>query len=179
MQTQAPDPVKLFFGALLRDLADDEALREHLEARFAPLDYVSEAVPFDCTDYYEAEMGAGLWRRFYSVGPLIDPGDLAAVKLASNALEDLFLDPTGGRRVNLDPGYMDPHKVVLASAKYGAPKIYIGQGIYADPTLWYRKGVFHPYEWGFPDFRSGRYNAILLEIRARYKRARRETRAEG
>jgi len=173
MKATAPEPVKLFIGALISPQTDLSDVRKILEKSFGKTDYISKPIKFDITDYYEKEMGADLSRVFFSFEKLIDPIELARIKIETNEIEDQFVDE-GLRKVNLDPGYMDTHKIILASAKYGAPKIYIGQGIYADPTLYYRKGVFHPYEWGFPDFRSGIYNTILLEIRARYKKSRKD-----
>ncbi len=168
MKAHPPDPVKLLVGALFPAGFEDETLVRDLEKRFGPVDFRSETLSFDATDYYEPEMGAGLLRRFYAFERLVDPGGLAEIKRATNDLEDRYLE--GERRtVNLDPGYLDLMKLVLASAKYGWQKIYVGGGIYADPTLYYRKGSFHPFEWGFPDFRSGIYNGILLEIRRRYR----------
>jgi hypothetical protein len=57
---------------------------------------------------------------------------------------------------------------VLVSNKYLGQKIYLGKGVYADPTLYYDKG-WKPYDWGFPDFKSGRYDRFLSEVRKRYK----------
>jgi hypothetical protein len=64
---------------------------------------------------------------------------------------------------------MDTCKVILASAKYNGQKIYMARGIYADLTLYYEKGSFHPYPWSFPDFKSGQYNRPFLRIRELYK----------
>lgn len=75
----------------------------------------------------------------------------------------------GKRKINLGPGYMDFDKVVLASAKYNAQKIYLSQGIYADPTLWYEKGVFTACPFAFPDFKTDLYHKIFLHIRSLYK----------
>jgi len=168
-----PDPVKLFIGALF---SDEERLHRAIDAckdAFGPVDFLGEVFPFDVTDYYAHEMGPDIYRQFISFRDLVDPGDLPEHKLTTNAIEsDLAVD--GDRKVNLDTGYMDYHKVVLASAKYNGQKIYLDKGIYADPTLYYSKGTFHPAEWAFPDFKkSERYYRDLLEIRRRYKTQRR------
>jgi hypothetical protein len=129
-------------------------------------------IPFEVTDYYQDEMGWGIQRIFLSFQRLIDPAGLADIKIDTNRIEDeLAVD--GRRKVNLDPGYMDVCKVVLASAKYNGQKIYLEKGIYADPTLHYQKGHFEPYPWSFPDFKDGRYESVFLRIRELYKVARR------
>ncbi|MBI2192994.1 MAG: DUF4416 family protein [Planctomycetes bacterium] len=169
---ESPKPVKLFIAALWRDPACLHEARRHLSERFGAVDYESPAVPFDLTDYYEAEMGTGLQRSFLSLARPVPPDLLPAVKLFTNGLESRLAGPSGRRSVNLDPGYLDASKVVLASAKYGPQKIYLGQGIWADFTLRYQKGRFHPFEWTFPDFRDSRYDAFLLRIRELYKTRR-------
>jgi len=69
---------------------------------------------------------------------------------------------------------MDVCKVILASAKYNGQKIYLTDGIYADPTLHYEKGHFHPYPWSFPDFKTGQYERTFTRIRELYKAGRRK-----
>ena len=79
-----------------------------------------------------------------------------------------------GRRVNIDPGYMDYYKIVLASFKEGPQKIYLGEGVYADPILLFYEGEYVPFQWTFPDFKAGIYAEDFRAIRALYKNARKE-----
>jgi hypothetical protein len=114
-------------------------------------------------------MGSPIHRVFYSFRNLINPKELAPIKIECNTIEDqLAID--GRRKVNLDPGYLDYDKFVLASAKYAGHKIYLNYGIYADTTFMYSKGQYHPSDFCFPDFKSGLYNEVLLHIRAAYKK---------
>jgi len=71
------------------------------------------------------------------------------------------------RVVNLDPGYVEPSKLVLASMKPFAHRIYLGKGVWGDLTLLWRKGRWRALEWTFPDYASGRYDAFLTEVRQR------------
>lgn len=140
-----------------------------LSERYGEIDYQSKWFPFDITDYYENEMGTGLMRCFISFKPLYSPKHLADFKIYTNNVEQSF-SQKGDRCVNLDCGYMDYFKLVLASVKYGGQKIYLDKGIYADMILYYQKGVFEPFFWTFPDFKDLRYNNILCEIRTKYKK---------
>jgi len=168
MEPAAPTPVKLICGVLYSDEARSGRALELLAERYGRVDYRSPLFPFTITEYYTTEMGAPIWRFFCAFEPLIDPGRLARIKIDCNALErELAAD--GRRCVNLDPGYMDYDKVVLASAKYKPHKIYLDLGIYADATLHYEKGRYHPAPCAFPDFKSGEYGETFLAIRARYK----------
>ncbi len=127
-------------------------------------------MPFDHTAFYEREFGGPLWRLFISFRELVPPGALVEAKLEAERIERALARPDGSRTVNLDPGTIDYQKVVLASFKYQGQKIYLDHGVWADLTLYYRKGGWAAFEWTFPDFKSGRYDRDLLEIRARYKR---------
>ena len=173
MKPTEPEPVKLFVGALYSDARLFERAVQELQERFGPIDYKSPAFPFDVSDYYRAEMGEPIYRKFLSFFRLINPKEIAPIKIETNAIEER-LAVAGRRKVNLDPGYLDYNKVVLASAKYNSQKIYLDLGVYADPTLWYEKGRFEPYPYSFPDFKSGRYEKVFLHIRARFKGQRRK-----
>jgi hypothetical protein len=119
-------------------------------------------------------MGVDLKRRIISFGRIIAPDDIAAIKHEAGAIErDLAAGAT--RRVNLDAGYLDVNKLVLASLKYGAMKVYLRNGVWADIVCLYRKGRFLSFDWSFPDFKDGRYEKELLAIRERYKQGLRGT----
>jgi hypothetical protein len=123
--------------------------------------------PLTVPTIYRDEMGWPIDRQFISLFSLISPKELPEIKIACNQIED-ELAPSG-RKVNLDAGYLDYDKVVLASAKYNAHKIYLDHGIYADLTLSFHRGVFEPSAYAFPDFKSGAYNSVFFHIRCKYK----------
>ncbi|MCE5270034.1 DUF4416 family protein [bacterium] len=164
------EPVKLFAAILYSEESLLERARERLSGLYGPEDFVSEPFPFEHTDFYEAEMGAGLKRIFVAWERLVHPGALAQSKLATDRIERELAAPGGNRQVNVDPGTLDYQKVVLASFKYMGQKIFIGEGVWADLTLYYRKGGWAKFEWTFPDFKLGAYDSALLEIRRLYKR---------
>lgn len=168
MKPQPPQPVKYFCGVLYSDEKLLQDAYRLLQEKFGAIDYKSPVFPFDVTDYYVAEMGSPIWRCFCSFLDLKSPQLLAASKILCNELEEQ-LAVENRRKVNLDIGYIDYDKVVLASAKYHAHKIYLDLGIYADLTMRYEKGSFKPCEYAFPDFKSGLYDEVFLHIRAKYK----------
>lgn len=160
-------PVKYFVAVLFKN---EEHLREGLlllETRWGGFDIEGSDHEFDVTDYYEPEMGKPLFRRLVSFEKLITPVEIVDMKLECNRIED-ELSSEGRRRVNLDAGYLDHNKVLLASAKEAGQKIYLDRGIYADLAGRYRGGRYQPFEWSFPDFRDGRYDEELLLMRSRY-----------
>lgn len=166
------EPVKLLVALLWADARSRDLALEDMERRWGAIDFSGADHPFDVTDYYAPEMGPSLRRRLVSFSRMIAPESLPEVKLACNRIEDR-LALQGGRRVNLDAGYLDHSKVVLASMKFAGQKIHLGQGVYADLMARYRKGRYRPLEWAFPDFRDGRYDGDLARIRELYMVRRR------
>jgi hypothetical protein len=164
-----PDPVKLFVSVIAADRGLMAETIGRLAARFGDPDFVSEVLPFDYTDYYSAEMGEGLVRRFVTFERLIRPEELPALKLWTNALEEQFAGGGGARRVNIDPGYVAGQHFILATGKGYSHRPYLGRGIYADLTLEYRRESFRPLEWTYPDYRAERTIGMLNALRRRYR----------
>ena len=162
-----PEPVKYFVAVLWADADALSVANARLVEGFGAIDFEGPDRAFDLTDYYETEMGANLMRRLVAFAPLRGPGDLPEAKLACNAIEAALPGPTG-RQVNLDVGYLDHNKIVLASAKAAGQKIYLRAGIYADLVARYAQGRYLPFAWTFPDFKDARYDAELGELRGHY-----------
>lgn len=166
-------PVKFIAAILSREAANIAGeLFPSLERLLGRIDYRGEPHPFTMTDYYEDEMGPDLARTILSFEPLRPATDLVRVKLAITEIERSF-ETAGGRSFNIDPGYLDFFKLVLASFKEAPQKIFLGDGVWADPVMMYQDGAFHELPWTFPDFKAGTYTEELLAIRNIYKRARR------
>jgi len=169
-------PVKLVCAVLAGRREWLDAAAEALRREFGEMDLSSDIWPFDCTRYYEPQMGSGLLRRIHSFAELVDPARLAAVKLATNALEArLAAELRGGppRPVNLDPGYVSESKLVLATTKDYSHRVYLGNGIYAEVTLRWRAGRFEPWDWTYPDYRTEPYRAFFAGVRELYMAQRR------
>jgi len=169
-ELKEPKPVKLMIGILA---ANEDCLRAAIEAltsEFGKLDFVSEVWPFTQTDYYEKETGENILRQFVSIEKLIEPGRLAKVKHKTNRLEQklagkLKLDLP--RPVNLDPGVIEPSKLILATTKNYSHRIYIGEKMYAEVTLVFDKGSWCPLPYTYPDYRQQCYFDFFDKVRTR------------
>jgi hypothetical protein len=162
---QCAQPVKLLVAVLWTGVL--EPALAAMRAIWGTIDFMGADHPFDITHYYDKEMGPALNRRLITFARLISPETIRGAKLVCNDIEEK-LARESGRSVNLDIGYLDHNKIVLASAKSAGHKIYLGDGIWADLVGRYRAGRYQPFEWTFPDFRDGRYDRELAEIRSRY-----------
>jgi hypothetical protein len=166
-----PQPVKLLIALLSADPELFAITIAHLQKHYGPIDLKSEIFPWHTTNYYREEMGDALLRQFVSCAELISPEDLVRIKLETNALEFTLADttaPQSPRRVNLDPGYLDAAKLVLASTKNQAHRLYLSQGIYAEVTLLYHHKAFHPFIYTYEDYRWPETHAFLQQVRKRY-----------
>ena len=175
MHRQKVDPVKLFVAILWAQSSTLERACEILRSIWSDMDFTGADHPFDVTDYYEPEMGSSLNRRIVSFCSLVPPDCLSSAKQKCNEIEDQ-LAAGKGRPVNLDVGYLDHNKIVLASFKSAGQKIYLGEGVWADLVARYRQGRYCSFEWTFPDFRDGRYDRELGQIREIYLKQLRDIR---
>ncbi|MBF0288448.1 MAG: DUF4416 family protein [SAR324 cluster bacterium] len=128
----------------------------------------SNSFSFHETSYYQAEMGDGLKRLFVSFVGLVSLEQIHLWKKLTDTVEDSFR-VRGNREINIDPGYLDFHKVVLLSSKYGGQKIYLGQQVWADMVLLKKKGGYQHFAWTFPDLRAHKYDEFFLKVRADLK----------
>jgi hypothetical protein len=173
-----PEPVKLFAALLVSQERFLAKITDDLARAFGPIDAASATLPWEVTDYYRDEMGSGLLRRFVAFERLVAAGRLAEIKLATHKLEANYraAGESGGRCVNVDPGYLETSKVVLASTKNAGHRIYLQGGIFAEPTLQYRHGSFEPFEHTYPDYRWPETRAFFAVARSVYLGQLRERR---
>ncbi|HOM19235.1 MAG TPA: DUF4416 family protein [Thermoguttaceae bacterium] len=174
-------PVLLILAAFSRY---EEALlwaKERSAARWGPPALQSPLFDFHQTDYYQPTMGAGLKKQFFVFPQLQDPAGLVDWKLQTNAWEAEYAQlgrHPEPRPLNLDPGYLTLAKLVLASTKDFAHRIYLDRGIYAEITLFYRHGQWQPHPWTFPDYRRPEYHAFFTEVRQYLQRRLQQYRQE-
>ncbi|HHT9107917.1 MAG TPA: DUF4416 family protein, partial [Candidatus Wunengus sp. YC64] len=144
-QISKPKPVNLIAGVLTSIPELLEQIDKILEKHFGLIDLRSDVLPFTFTDYYNEEMGKGILRQFYSFEKLIMPDELAAIKVQTNLLEESITTSkkySVERPINIDPGYINESRLILASTKDFSHRIYLRDGIYAEVTLNYRGGRY-------------------------------------
>jgi len=141
----------------------DSALR-FLENSFGDILLASPGLAWDHSRFYEDELGWPITRKFVLFDRLLDPSELPDIKRETNEMERAFAHE-GRRKVNLDPGYLTLSKIVLASTKNYAHRIYLRDGIYAEVTLYFRGGTYVPHLFTYRDYREK--NAIDFFLSAR------------
>ena len=167
-QIRPPDPVLLFVGILYSDDKVFHNAYELLEKHFGEILFAGISIPWNYSQYYQKEIGYPLLRRFLFFKTLIYPDNLADIKLQTNEIENIF-SFNDKRRINLDPGYLTLSKIVLASTKNYAHRIYLGKGIYGEVTLIYRNGTYKPHIFSYKDYQDEFYIKTFMNIRLLYK----------
>jgi hypothetical protein len=165
-----PTPVSLLIAVVSRYPEALEWARDRAEQQHGTVSLASPAFDFTETDYYAATMGSGLKKQFIAFERPIDPATLAAIKRQTNEWEAEYAAlgrHTESRPLNLDPGYITAAKLVLASTKDHAHRIYLRDGIYAEVTLAYRHRRWQPMEWTYPDYRRDDYQQFFTKCRER------------
>ena len=160
-------PVKLFIGLIYNQSSVLEKVKACLKKKFAEIDFESAPIAFAQTDYYEKEFGKNLVKKIISFKKLINPAGLDKIKIFTNKIEEKF-SQNQNREVNIDPGYLDLAKLILATTKDFSHRIYLNRGIYAEVTLCYQDKMFRPFVWTYPDYKTSEYNSIFSIIRETY-----------
>jgi len=175
-EPREPTPVKRIVGVLAasRDLLGEA--RTALENCWARVDMANEPVRWTVSSYYDREMGGEIWRQYLALAGLVRPENLVDWKLKTNELEKAWLTERG-RSLNLDPGYVALDKLVLASTKDRAHRVYLAKGIYAEAILCFTKGSFSPWPYSYPDYACAATVDFFNRVRRRY-RAELATRAD-
>jgi Domain of unknown function (DUF4416) len=176
-----PAPVLLILAAFSRHAGALDWGLEQATAAWGPVAKSSPRFSFTETAYYEPTMGTGIQKCFWAFERLIDPTALVELKLQTNAWEAEYAGRGGHlepRPLNLDPGYLTPAKLVLASTKDHAHRVYLSRGIYAEVTLFYKDRHWQHRDWTFRDYRRADYQQFFSECRDDLRRREREDRRQ-
>lgn len=163
-----PRPVKLIAGLLAASGDLLSSAKGALTTMYGPIDLESAPAPFTYTAYYNEEMGETIVRQYISFDRLIAPETIGEIKVQTNAAEQGYA-AAGKRKVNIDPGYVDLSKMVLATTKDATYRIYLGNGIYAQSTIYYREKSFEPWPWTYPDYKSEHAIRFFNQVREQYR----------
>lgn len=162
-----PEAARLILSVIYPEGAEIPAAWKAIEKAWGPLDFLSTVRSFDYTSYYEKEMGRPLYRRWAAFRTLVAQDRLVEVKWQALAMERQW-SREGKRSLNLDPGLITAERLVLATGKNYSHRLYLGQGIFGDLTLVFRKGTFQPLPWTFPDYKEEDSIWMFNKIRERY-----------
>jgi hypothetical protein len=148
----SPEPALVVASVLGRDLEAASSAIQAFAQLFGRLAYTSEPISFGWTDHYRAELGERPVRRFVALRDPMDPSELPRLKRATTRMEVTLARPGKPREVNVDPGVVNAHQLVLASTKPRGHRIYLGQGIFADLMLLWEQDRFRALPWTYPDY---------------------------
>lgn len=164
---QNVEKVLLFIAAFASQEQPLEWGRERAVYQYGPILYESETFRFDhFTRYYAEEMGETLYKRFWAFEKFVDPSELSSLKQQTNRWEkECPCAETDRRPLNLDPGYIDLGKLVLASTKDFGHRIYLKDGIFAETTLIYTKKQWTPLPWTYSDYKTEAYHKFFTQCR--------------
>lgn len=143
-----------------------------LTEQFGPLAMVGERFLFLETDYYETSMGPGLKKQLFACKDLQPADCLAHLKIQANRIEETIARDARyevPRPLNLDPGMLDLGKLVLASTKDHAHRLYLGKGVFGEVTLFYQQKAWRANPWTYPDYQRADVQAFLTQARDLHK----------
>ena len=166
-------PARLFFGVFTGFPELFEWARDRFGEVFGSLDSDNESpeLPFPATETYADSMGSGLRRKFFVRRELVAQDELASIKWRTVELEAeaaQLQDWPVPRPVNIDPGLVNDCRVILATTKDYAHRIYRGDGIWEEVTLCYRGGRFDTMPWTYPDFRTDAHRRYFAGLRRQH-----------
>ena len=172
---QPPAPAFLFFGIFGCDRDAVENAGSALQSRYGPWHASGESDYFEFpdTETYRESMGPRLVRKFFVSATRLPQDGLAAVKRWTIDVEAhiaaRWRERTGVERpVNIDPGLVNDCRVILATTKDYAHRLYRGDGIWEEVTLVWQKGAFRAMPWTYRDFRAPTYHAFLARFREEF-----------
>jgi hypothetical protein len=161
------NPVKLIASIIYKDensLSDAESF---LVQTYGEQEDLEAVFPFDFTDYYEEEFGKGLKRKLVCFRKLIEPDGSGRIKLSTNLVEH-ELKNGEKRTVNIDPGYITEAKLILFTTKDYSHRVYLGNKIFAEVTLYFQNSSFRSWPWTYPDYASEALIGYFNKVRALY-----------
>ncbi len=168
-QIYAFEKEKLIVGVIYNS-ADiyDRAIKMLTDA-FGKIDGESERFSFskEFSDYYDDELGGEVQRVILSFEEPVDASRQAEIKEMTNDMEKV-LSVGKDRKINLDPGFINHGRLMLATTKKAGFRIPLKNGIYTELTLYFEKGEWHSLPWSYRDYKSEKVQKFITEVRENY-----------
>lgn len=166
---------KLIIGVIYHEKEILDKALEILISEFGEVEAVSEEFSFseEFSTYYDDEIGGEGFRRIYSFKETIDPSRQAEIKIRTNEIE-AELSQDGNRKINLDPGFINHGRLLLATTKATGFRIPLKDGIYTELTLFWARGGWQKLPWTYRDYQSERVQKFITEVRRTHLAKRRE-----
>jgi len=150
-----PPPGKLILSVIYSSMDALADCLKTLERRFGRVEFETAEIPCANGERYREEMGAELYRRFFSFEQPVPRSSLASVKGICHKIEPNFADRVEDfhfRTVNIDPGIMTVSSLVMASHHEYGHSVYLTNGVFGELTLVWSNGRFVRLPWTDPDF---------------------------
>ena len=166
---------KLIIGVIYHEKEILEKALDILVCEFGEIEDVSEEFSFseEFSNYYDDEIGGEGMRRIYSFQRLVDPSLQADIKIRTNEIEAEF-SIDGKRRINLDPGFINHGRLMLATTKETGFRVPLKDGIYTELTLFWARGGWQKFPWSYRDYQSERVQKFITKVRKTYLSQRKE-----
>jgi hypothetical protein len=145
-------------------------VRDQLGRQFSHIDIESPVLKSADTGYYKNEMGETILRQWVCTHNLFFVPQLVEIKRSTHQIE---LQRCIGmkRTVNIDPGYVTANKVVRATSRDAAHRLYMNRGIYVESVLIAEDAkVFSPWPWTDADFRTETADRFFHDVRNAFMR---------
>ncbi len=165
---------KLIIGVIYSDKDVLDKALAMLTDEFGEVEDMCEEFSFseEFSSYYDEELGGEGLRRIYSFKELADASRQADIKTRTNEIEGIF-SVDGKRRINLDPGFINHGRLMLATTKNAGFRIPLKDGIYTELTLFYARGEWHKLPWTYRDYQSKHVQDFITSVRNKYLAQRR------
>ncbi len=171
---------KMIIGVIYHDKDILNKALEMLKTEFGDIEDASEEFSFseEFSTYYDDEIGGEGMRRIYSFTTLVDPSRQAEIKTRTNEIEAIF-STDGMRKINLDPGFINHGRLMLATTKETGFRVPLADGIYTELTLFWARGGWQKFPWTYRDYQSERVQKFITKVRETYLAERRKLMTEN
>ena len=160
---------KLIIGVIFSDEEIHREVLSILTEKFGEIEDISEEYSFsdDFSSYYDDELGGKGRRIIYSFKQTVDPELQAEIKEYTNDIENKY-----SRRINLDPGFINTGRLLLATTKAIGHRIPLKRGIYTELTLFWARGKWQKLPWTYRDYQTERVQKFITRVRNKYLKER-------